>query len=808
MATSSVAYNKPVLPRVSDTSDLASNRANVYSGKALNFDGVNDYVAVNSFASSLPNTGAWTACGYFKTGGSANRGTWFSAHTSSGGNIIRVGYESGTTLGLFYADSYTLDVQVGNFNFRDNQWHFVALSRPEGGNGTTMTLYIDGAEVATQSVGEIFWSSATQFSFGQEWDGATPTDFFYGLMSNFKMFDVALTAAQVKELYENPEQLAPTGVNPVNLKLWLPMMEGAGSYVYNGSAGATGTELVSNGGFDEVCQKWGLSDVATIAITGGKAVWTNPASGGAFADQYISVSTGKTYRITFDYSASDGGFVYIGNQYTSIPSGNGTFTVDIAYTSGDARLRIAYGSASALTASVDNVSVKEVVPQATGTISGATWVAGVGEPVPQTALIDWNKASNMLTYSEQFDTDWSRAGTSIAVNETAAPNGFFTADKSTVSNTNVYHDSLLRSVTTISGVEYETSIYAKKGNGINGIYFYHGNGGRIAKWNLNDGSYIGYAPSNGYTAYSSYGSESVGNGWFRFWARYTASNTSGNFTVGISPNTDNTVVQYTGDGVSYLYIWGAQYVPVSSTGVTPYVSTAATAQSSPVLLPKGLTASKDILGNAIAKPRSAGAFNFDRASWATLNDNSSVTISGDLTLEGWVNPSVESFSQWETLFSKTSQATMQLFIDNSGILSHYDSAQTNITLSTSSFNDNEWNHFVVVQSGSSLLGYVNGVLEITRSSRTLTMSSAGDLTIGKLTGSADYHAGQIANPRIYNYALTAEQVADNFNQKASTFGKSSVTSELQAYINRTVAAGATVEAHSALLNTLTELENK
>ena len=68
--------------------------------------------------------------------------------------------------------------------------------------------------------------------------------------------------------------------------------------------------------------------------------------------------------------------------------------------------------------------------------------------------------------------------------------------------------------------------------------------------------------------------------------------------------------------------------------------------------------------------------------------------------------------------------------------------------------------------------------------------------------------GQVSNPRVYNYALTAEQVADNFNQKASTFGKTNVTGELQAYINRTVAAGATVEAHSALLNTLTELENK
>ena len=67
---------------------------------------------------------------------------------------------------------------------------------------------------------------------------------------------------------------------------------------------------------------------------------------------------------------------------------------------------------------------------------------------------------------------------------------------------------------------------------------------------------------------------------------------------------------------------------------------------------------------------------------------------------------------------------------------------------------------------------------------------------------------KIANPRVYNYALTAEQVADNYNEKASTFGGTKVASELDAYIERTNTAGATVEAHSCLLNYLTELDKK
>ena len=77
-----------------------------------------------------------------------------------------------------------------------------------------------------------------------------------------------------------------------------------------------------------------------------------------------------------------------------------------------------------------------------------------------------------------------------------------------------------------------------------------------------------------------------------------------------------------------------------------------------------------------------------------------------------------------------------------------------------------------------------------------------------ISGSYEWTRSQISNPRIYNYALTAEQVADNFNEKASTFGGTKVASELDAYIERTASDGATVEAHSCLVNYLTELDKK
>jgi hypothetical protein len=60
-------------------------------------------------------------------------------------------------------------------------------------------------------------------------------NYFNGQIAGFKIFNTALTAAQVADLYNNPEKVVPTGVDNTALKLWLPMMEGAGTTAYDGS---------------------------------------------------------------------------------------------------------------------------------------------------------------------------------------------------------------------------------------------------------------------------------------------------------------------------------------------------------------------------------------------------------------------------------------------------------------------------------------------------------------------------------------------------------------------------------------------
>jgi hypothetical protein len=48
MSVSVSTTNKPLNPRAQDLSPKGYNRAALYSGKALDFDGVNDYVSAGS----------------------------------------------------------------------------------------------------------------------------------------------------------------------------------------------------------------------------------------------------------------------------------------------------------------------------------------------------------------------------------------------------------------------------------------------------------------------------------------------------------------------------------------------------------------------------------------------------------------------------------------------------------------------------------------------------------------------------------------------------------------------------------------
>jgi hypothetical protein len=84
-----------------------------------------------------------------------------------------------------------------------------------------------------------------------------------------------------------------------------------------------------------------------------------------------------------------------------------------------------------------------------------------------------------------------------------------------------------------------------------------------------------------------------------------------------------------------------------------------------------------------------------------------------------------------------------------------------------------WYHVVGVYSANNFVKiYINGVEDYSRTSgvySSLNPDSTQNITSGWASG-LSYFPGKIANSRIYNRALTAEEIQQNYNAQKSRFG--------------------------------------
>ena len=229
--TAVISTTRAQLPKGFDLSGNLNN-GTLASGRAVLLAGA-DYIDCGSPAASQFGTGVDFSVSYWaKTSTTSGEIYVFPRRDDNTGTSYdgwRFGFNDGKP-------RYNLQSDAGSNPSKevtssqvtaDGDWHFYAFTIDRDGNWVN---YIDGAVDATvdgsaHARGNISPSSRNM-GIGAAYIGGTEAQFFVGAVSSVKLYkSTILTAAQVLEQYQNPEQMLPTGLVAADLDFFYPLCD-------------------------------------------------------------------------------------------------------------------------------------------------------------------------------------------------------------------------------------------------------------------------------------------------------------------------------------------------------------------------------------------------------------------------------------------------------------------------------------------------------------------------------------------------------------------------------------------------------
>jgi hypothetical protein len=165
---------------------------------ALAFDGIDEYVEITGYKGVLGTQ-------------SRTITAWVKANTAGEQPIVNYG-DAGAGAGARFCfrihDSGKLAVEVTGDSVRsdsdvllDNEWHHVAVVHTSGGTCDEMQLYIDGQPDNTPAVSgtDVNTASGVDVAIGNR-----TTNYFTGSIDDVRIYDSALDASDILEIYTGP----------------------------------------------------------------------------------------------------------------------------------------------------------------------------------------------------------------------------------------------------------------------------------------------------------------------------------------------------------------------------------------------------------------------------------------------------------------------------------------------------------------------------------------------------------------------------------------------------------------------------
>ena len=173
----------------------------------------------------------------------------------------------------------------------------------------------------------------------------------------------------------------------------------------------------------------------------------------------------------------------------------------------------------------------------------------------------------------------------------------------------------------------------------------------------------------------------------------------------------------------------------------------------------------------------AGSIEFDATNDFILISGASSLSVNYHTISSWNYSS--NYNQYGFMFEKTTNGTVNtqysLFLNANNTLYYRTYGLSNVSTLlniSSNYTNSTWTNTVATYDGSNKKIYINGVLKLTSATTgTVTQNTTGTSIIGAYgTGQSYFFNGKIAQTAIYNKALTADEILQNYNATKARYG--------------------------------------